>query len=85
MEFTHTGLCEDWNESSPYLFNHGNSALLAGLLYFKAVKRTKDKLILAGGTTVFSVLIWGSFSMIKTEEKRLLFLKTICYEYDRYE
>lgn len=31
--------------------------LLAGLLYFKAVKRTKDKLILAGGTTVFSVLI----------------------------
>lgn len=59
--------------------------LLAGLLYFKAVKRTKDKLILAGGTTVFSVLIWGIFSMIKTEEKRLLFLKTICYEYDRYE
>lgn len=59
--------------------------LLAGLLYFKAVKRTKDKLILAGGTTVFSVLIQGIFSMIKTEEKRLLFLKTICYEYDRYE
>lgn len=35
MEFTHTGLCEDWNESSTYLLNHGNSAnSLSGPLVF---------------------------------------------------